>query len=122
MTVRQRYLLIQLPGWVLAVIVLYALWRWAGLPVWGAILLWLAFVVKDLARRAYEPSPATGPERLVGAEGRAAPNGYVHVRGELWRAAPEPGSPPLTEGAEVRVVGARGMLLIVRREEPEFSR
>ena len=119
MTVFQRYLLIQLPAWALAAIVLYGLHRWAGLPAAAGAVLWVAYVAKDLflfrfLRRAYEPGAAAGPERLVGLRGRVASSGYVRVNGELWKASPVNDSPPPAEGDSVQVEAARGMELVVR--------
>ena len=117
MSVFRRYLLIQAPSWVLAVIILSAIHVWFGMPRWTAVLLFAGYVVKDFAlfpvlRRAYEPSGGTGPERLVGASGVMEGNGYVRVRGELWRAE----GAPLEKGARVRVEAARGMSLQVTPE------
>ena len=123
MTVFRRYLLFQLPSWVLAAIVLYGLYRWAGLPAVAAPALWGAYLVKDLVlfrflRKAYEPGPGAGSERLIGLDGRAERNGYVRVRGELWLASVADGSPPMREGAMVRVEDAEGMRLVVRVAPP----
>ncbi len=123
MTVFQRYLLIQVPGWILAAVILYALHRWLGLPAWLAWGLMAAEVVKDFVlypflRRAYETSEPTGAERLIGQIGvvrqAVAPEGYVELRGELWRAEAAAGSPPALTGTRVRVVGAQGLTLVVQ--------
>lgn len=121
LTAPQRYLLIQIPSWVLAAIIVYALERWTGLPWWGAAALWGAYVVKDIVlfpflRAAYEEGPGHGAERLVGKTGRAEHNGYVRVQGELWQAEVASGSPPVATGDRVRVESARGMKLVVRVE------
>ncbi len=117
-----RYLLFQLPGWLLAAVVLCGLWEWAGLSGRLAVALWALYVLKDLAffplvRRAYEPDGRTGGERLIGKTGIArqalAPRGYVLVGAELWNATVEPGQPPIAAGAPVRVVGAHRLMLVV---------
>lgn len=123
MTVFTRYLLYQLPAWVMAAIVGYLLCRWDVLPPVAAVALWVAYLAKDLflfrfLRRAYEPGPGAGSERLIGLTGRAERNGYVRVRGELWRAGVADGSPALREGAAVVVEDAEGMRLVVRVEPP----
>ena len=123
-----KYLLVQSAGWALAALALAGLRYWLDLPLWvvtGLFGLWLA---KDLAmyplvRRAYEPSEArTGAAALIGARGTARegldPAGYVHVRGELWRAETPPGGPPIPPGSRVAVRAARGLTLIVEPEEP----
>ena len=122
MTVFKRYLLIQIPGWVLAVITLSGLHLWAGLPERVAVGLFAAYVVKDFVlypflRRAYETGAKTGVEQLTGETGMATqlldPEGYVRVRGELWHAETVPGAQPIPEGSRVKVQSARGMTLIV---------
>ncbi|MBI4277550.1 MAG: nodulation protein NfeD, partial [Armatimonadetes bacterium] len=59
-------------------------------------------------------------ETLLNAVGVArsdlAPDGSVHVQGELWSATAEGG--PIREGDRVRVVGVEGLRLRVRREGP----
>jgi membrane protein implicated in regulation of membrane protease activity len=117
-----RYLLFQVPGWVIAVGVLLWLRYGAGLPVWAALWIFVLWVVKDLAlypllRPAYESGVKAGSDQLVGLPGVARedlnPRGYVHVRGELWRAELEPGDPSISAGSPIRVVAARGMTLVV---------
>lgn len=126
MTVFKRYLLLQIPGWMLTVAILYWLHRWLGLPVWAAALLLAGEVAKDFIlypklRRAYESDEKTGADRLIGIEAvvrqRLAPEGYVEIRGELWRARPAGEEATLEVGAAVRVVDAGGLLLTVVAEQ-----
>ena len=102
MSVRVRYALLQLPGWILAAGVLYVLHRWIGLPLWAAAILLAADVAKDVLlypylRRAYETDVGAGAERLVGERAEACetldPAGYVRIRGELWSARLRDGEP-----------------------------
>ena len=120
-----RYLLFQVPGWIFAVVILLGLRYWIGLPLWIAIGAFSLWVIKDLVfypllRKAYESSPKTGVDQLVGLQGVAQeqidPRGYVHVRGELWRAETESRDKPISAGSPVRVVRANGMTLIVTTE------
>lgn len=99
---------------------------WVGLPLWivvGTFLLWVIkdFVLYPLLRVSYESGGKTGADQLIGLQGvareRLDPRGYVHVRGELWRAETEPGDGPISAGSPVRVVGTNGMTLIVATEE-----
>ena len=122
MKVFHRYLLLQIPGWALAVVVLYLLHRWLGLPLWAAGLLLAADVVKDLAlypwlRRAYEDEHTPVMARLAGETAEVvqelAPEGYVRVRGELWRARAPDGAERIPAGERVRVAGAEGSRLVV---------
>ncbi|MBI2999564.1 MAG: NfeD family protein [Deltaproteobacteria bacterium] len=121
-----KYLLFQLPGWVLAAVILSGLRYWTAIPAWVALGLFVLWVAKDLVmypllRTAYESGVKTGAERLIGARGVAqdelSPRGYVRVRGELWQAEVEPSDDPLAPGSPVKVLAAEGMTLIVTAEK-----
>jgi membrane protein implicated in regulation of membrane protease activity len=125
MSTGTKYLLIQLPGWVLAIVILAGLQHWLGFPFWIALGLFFLWVVKDLVmypllRTAYESGVKTGVEQLVGARGvvqeELAPRGYVRVRGELWRAEVKADKQPIPPGKAVRVLEAQGMTLIVEAD------
>ena len=125
MRVFHRYLLLQVPGWALAAVILYALNRWVHLPLWIAALLMLADIVKDLVlypylRKAYETDEKTGVERLLGHEAvvhqRLDREGYVRIRGELWKARSIASGDPPEPGMTVRVVGSEGLILQVAAE------
>ena len=117
-----RYLLLQVPGWVVVCGLLLFLRPWIGQPTWASAALLAAWITKDLLlypllRRAYAEEPfLTGAERLVGARGVVTtpltPQGYVRVRGELWRAEALTDQ-PLPEGSTVRISAARGLTLAV---------
>jgi membrane-bound serine protease (ClpP class) len=118
-----KYLIFQIPGWVIVAAVLAGLWHWQFIPKWLAVLGFCGWVVKDLLlypflRRAYETGVETGSAALVGARGIAeeelAPNGYVRVRGELWRAIVSPPDRVVNAGTEVEIVKADGMRVFVR--------
>ncbi len=121
-----KYLLFQVPGWVGAVAVLWALVRWWELEPWIAALLFGRWVVKDIVlfpvlRIGYETRGA-GPEvMLVGASGVAQEDlrpdrvGYVRVGAELWRARLDGGSTAteIRQGTPVRVTALRDLTLSV---------
>ncbi len=120
-----RYLLFQLPGAGFVALLLFALWRWAGLPGWIAAAAFVAWVAKDLAlypllRRAYEavPEPAAA---LVGRRALVrrplAPRGMVVIGRERWRAEPAVAGEAIAAGAAVRIVAVRGLTLLVVRDE-----
>jgi membrane protein implicated in regulation of membrane protease activity len=129
MTTFQRYLLFQIPGWILGAIILFVFREWIGLPLWGSVLLYSLYVGKDFVLYpflsvAYRADARTGAEQLIGeiatVKTRLDPYGYVRVRGELWKARLMPGSVPVVENAvRVRVQAVRRMTLIVRLEEDE---
>jgi membrane protein implicated in regulation of membrane protease activity len=126
MTTWHRYLLLQIPGWTISAIILFALWYWLNVPLWLSCGLWAALVTKDFViypfvRGAYEANVRTGAERLIDAQGIARqtldPHGYIKIRGELWRAEAESTDRPITSGSPVAVRGARGLTLIVSAEK-----
>jgi membrane protein implicated in regulation of membrane protease activity len=127
MRVFGRYLLFQIPGWLLAAIILICLHRWVNFPLWAASGLFLLVVLKDLIlypflRFAYSSTAKGGVEQLIGQSGIASeninPQGYVQVRGELWKAKLAPGTQPIPQGSRVRVQSTQGMTLVVTQESP----
>lgn len=121
-----KYLVIQIPGWILAAVVLAVLRRWIDLPLWAAVGLFFLWVAKDLAlfpllRPAYEAGGKRGVERLIGVQGiveeRLAPSGYIRVGSELWRAEALQTDKPIPSGSRVRVQAVRGLTLLIQPEE-----
>ena len=119
-----RYYLFQIPGWVLAAVLVAVLHAWLGLPVWVALTVLGVMVMKDVVcypflRKAYQLE-ASGAAQLVGLRGVARdsldPTGYVYVRGERWRARTEAGAPAIPAGADVRIVQGHRMTLTVVRD------
>jgi len=117
-----RYVLLQIPGWLLVGIVLAALVHWLGVPRSIAAAVVALVIVKDVVlypfvRSAYEGAVPTGAARMVGVVGRArdrlAPTGYVLVNGELWQARAADCSHALEPGVAVRVRGVDGSILLV---------
>ena len=77
------YLILQLPGVLLAGVILLLLYRWGVLPLAWAIGLFVAWAAKDLAlyplvKDAFAPA-RTGPESLIGARARGR-EGVLHQR------------------------------------------
>ena len=125
-----KYLLFQIPGWIIAAAVLTALVHWEFLTKGIAVLCFFGWLLKDLLlypffRRAYEPG-VTGSARLVGskgiAEGDLTPKGYIRVRGELWRAVASPADHVLRSGTEVEIIGAERMEVFVRALDSQLER
>ena len=126
MTVRARYFLLQVPGWILVAIVLFGLRDWIGISLGWAVGLYAIYVVKDFVlfpflRSAYDTRTTTGIDRLVGelavVKQPLAPKGLVAVGGELWKAVLAPGQEEIGQGQRVRIESARGMVLVVRAEQ-----
>ena len=119
----RRYALYQIPGLLLAVGVVFGLYRWTRLPGWGAAALLIAWVLKDAVlypwlRTAYEPNSCRAIDRMIGLVGVAveplAPRGYVRVRGELWQAEPVDVDVTIESGHAVTVEAIRTDTLVVR--------
>ena len=137
----RKYVLLQIPGWIVWGLILVGAHSWLNLPLWsGLVLLGLA-VGKDFAlypyvRSAYESNVKTGAARLLGTRGQVYqalnPQGYVQINGELWRAeiesvdqkagqperlSEEEALPVLPAGSRVTVRAFRGLTLLVAPEE-----
>jgi membrane protein implicated in regulation of membrane protease activity len=123
-----KYLLIEVPGWLLVAALAWGARGWWGLPDWAAIAIVAAFVLKDLVlfpfvRHAYEVEMRENGSHLVGAsacvEQSLAPEGWVRLGSELWRAR-SVGGEELPSGTRVCVEAVEGLTLRVTRA-PERS-
>jgi len=121
-----RYLLFQIPGWLIAALVVIVLMEWVRLPMWGAIAVLFFWIAKDLVqyrfvRNAYDTNVRTGSERFIGERAVTKewlrPQGYIQVHGQLWRARAKSEDQPISPESLVRVVDAQGLTLIVTPEE-----
>jgi len=128
MSTWQRYLIFQIPGWLIAAAVLLGLSRWKLLPQWLGIVCFFAWVLKDvllypLLRRAYQTDVKTGLQALVGARGFAhddlSPKGFVRVQGELWSAQAFPADQIIVAGTEVEIMSVERMTVVVRTVAPD---
>jgi membrane protein implicated in regulation of membrane protease activity len=115
-----KYLLFQIPQWLALALFLGFLVDRTAVPPWAGIGFFIFWVIKDLAmypvvRRAYANDAKTGAEALVGSGGvaceRIDPQGYVKIRGELWKARTN--GRPISKDTVVKVTGASAMTLIV---------
>ncbi len=121
-----KYLLFQIPGWLAGAVILVALVEFDVLPRWGAGLLFLGLLAKDLVlyryfRIAYTPATLHGTAALVGKEGTAEetldPEGYVRVSSERWRARLIQGAAPVARGSKVRIRSVEELTLRVEGAE-----
>jgi membrane protein implicated in regulation of membrane protease activity len=121
----RRYVLFQLPGLAALLLLLIILERWSDLPSWIVFVSLAAWIAKDVLLfpfvwRSYIP-PSADDDRMVGEIGvckeRMDPSGYIFVRGELWKARLDDGS-PVDKGQKVVVVGMQGLTLVVRPKKP----
>jgi membrane protein implicated in regulation of membrane protease activity len=118
-----RYVLFQVPGIILVVVVLWMLHSLLGVSAriaWTLLLLWLA---KDALMfffvwPAYQGSEGDGWYSLIGLRGEVRrplrPDGYIRIRGVLWKARAEDEAANIPPGMQVDVVGRDGIQLIVR--------
>ncbi len=57
---------------------------------------------------------------MIGMQGNARdrldPSGYIHIRGELWQAELIEGASPIDKGEDVRIMGNRGLILLVESD------
>ena len=118
-----RYAVLQIPGIILAGFVLWGLHAGLGVSgrtAWGLFLLWLA---KDallffFVWPAYQGSEGDGWYSLIGLRGEVCrplrPEGYIRIRGVLWKARAEDETQEIPPETKVDVVGRDGIQLIVR--------
>lgn len=125
-----RYTLLQLPALALLLMALVLVQRWIDIPewiFWGSIMCWIAkdVVLFFFTWRAYDTSGARADRSMVGARGitqnRLAPSGFIHVRGELWKAEVWGASRPIEIGEKVKVRDMKGLTLIVQPEDDQES-
>ncbi len=123
MTVFWRYWLLQIPGWGVLIVALFAANRYLGLsPLWAAVIF-AAWFLKDWAiypmlKNHYRFRVKPPSDSLVGRRATAKealrPTGYVLLRGELWLAELVRGEGPVVAGEEVTVEAVEGLTLRVR--------
>ena len=110
---------------MLAILLLTYFHIWIDLSLWVAVSLFSLWVFKDivlypLLRVAYEKGEKVGADQLFGFRGIATENinpyGYIHIRGELWRAETKSFNDLISTGSSVKVVGINGMTLTVVEE------
>jgi membrane protein implicated in regulation of membrane protease activity len=122
-----RYLLFQIPQWIMLALFLWLLVDLTAVSLWAAQGFFWFWVLKDMVlyptvRRAYETDVKTGADRFVGATGVAQepldPEGFIKINGELWKARVEPADQPIDRNRRVKVRATHGLILLV---EPETT-
>lgn len=118
-----RYALFQIPGIILVVVVLWVLHALLGISARTAGTLLLLWLAKDALMfffvwPAYQGSEGDGWYSLIGMRGEVRrplrPDGYIRIRGVLWKARAEDDTAEIPPGTQVDVVGRDGIQLIVR--------
>ena len=116
----RTYVLLELGELLLIVIILIVISRFIPIPLWiviaipaGKLLKFI--VVYPFVRRSLRQPVYSGMESLIGRRGWTVetldPEGYVNVRGELWRAI---SYVPIPAGVEVEVYELEGTKLVVK--------
>ena len=125
-----RYILLQIPGTALLVLILIQLSDWLDLPAWSVWGLVFISVVKDVILfpfvwRAYDWNRQGKKHLMVGTRGivkeRLAPSGFIQIRGELWKAKVVGDKPTIEKGEAVRVEEMQGLTLLVRPYNEESN-
>jgi membrane protein implicated in regulation of membrane protease activity len=124
LTVFWRYWLLQIPGWGVLIALLVGAHHWLSLSLLACVLVFIAWLVKDLLfypilKPHYDFKEREAHTWLLGetavAEEPLGPRGYVKLRGELWMAELSVGEPEVPKGETVRVEAVHGLTLEVRR-------
>jgi membrane protein implicated in regulation of membrane protease activity len=119
-----KYVLFQVPGWLIVGGLAWAAHHWLGLHGALAAGALLAFVLKDavlfpFVREAYSVHSRPPADGMLGAravvEESLAPEGVVSVGPELWRARLAKGEGAVGAGETVYVVAVEGLTLRVSR-------
>jgi len=119
-----KYILLQIPGLIVFIIVLALISRFTNVPAWLLIIILVIWIGKDAALfpkvwKAYVSNNPSPMEQLIGMTGIVVdslnPDGYIKVKGELWKAEIRDIEFPVKEGDEIKVSGVEGMMLIVTR-------
>ncbi|MDE3096394.1 MAG: nodulation protein NfeD [Chloroflexota bacterium] len=90
--------------------------RWLVVAMGAVVAAFFLMVVRTLLRARRMP-PAVGAQAMIGrraiARSDLAPQGFVFLQGERWKAVAEDG--PVRSGETVIVTAVRGLTLTVRR-------
>jgi membrane-bound ClpP family serine protease len=123
-----RYTLLQLPGLLLIVLLVILVKRYFDFSWWfmgGIIVIWILkdIVLFPFVWRAYDWKSHEKSHSMLGLVGNAvdrlAPEGYVKVRGELWRAEVIDRDMVVEQNRAVRVEAIRGLTLLVRPQKDQ---
>ncbi len=118
----RTYVLLELGELLAIIILLVVISRFIHVPLWIAIAIpvgkFLKFIlVYPLVRRSVRQPIYSGMESLIGEQGLTVealvPEGYVKIKGELWKAVSN--EAPIPAGAEVEVYRVEGTTLVVKQ-------
>lgn len=96
----------------------YRTFTLTALTLVGGFVAFFAVSMRYVVKTRRKP-PTTGGPELIGMTGTTVsvldPTGQVRIRGEIWNASSAEGT--IETGTDVRVVGRKGLTLIVRSAE-----
>jgi len=121
-----RYTLFQIPGLILAALLLWWLMQLFSIPpgyVSAFLGLWLLkdIIIFPFVWHSYDSKSRNVLEKMIGKTGIAVDDidsaGYVRIGGEMWKAEILPGNRAVAKGEPVVVTGIDGLLLTVKAAE-----
>lgn len=125
-TIVVRYIAFQLLGLAAFVLVLLLVREWLyDYPPWLFWLLSVLWIIKDvllfpLFWKAYDWESGNRALSMTGltavARDRLDPQGYVELKGELWKAVIREGTRPVEKGERVRILDKQGLTLMVEHD------
>lgn len=122
----RRYLLFQIPGLLIIILVSLFFIYIVEVPMWTIFLLIGAWIIKELVTvpftwRLYVRPRLSPTELMIDQEGVAMekldPEGFVRFHSEIWEAEAADRNTVIENGVAVRIREIRGMRLIVEKEE-----
>jgi membrane-bound ClpP family serine protease len=123
-----RYACIQSLETLAFILILMLAGKWLEIPLWLFITLCAVWVAKDFILfpfvwHAYDWDHKKESNPMVGIPGvahqRLDPLGYVEVRGERWQAELSDPQHAVEKGEAIRVVGMKGLTLLVDPEKKD---
>jgi membrane-bound ClpP family serine protease len=117
-----------IPGTVVLCLFLLIIRHWIQIPTWLIAGIVTFSIIKDVVIfpfvwRSYDWDRPGLSRAMIAARGfardRLDPIGYVRVYGELWKAEIEENATSIEKGAAVKVIGMKGLRLIVEQDDAE---
>lgn len=117
-----KYTLVNLPGIAFLVVILVLACNWISIPAWLFGTIIGLSIAKDVILfpfvwSAYDSRDQGRMRSIIGQRGTAleplAPEGYIRVQGELWKAGTVNGCLPIGKGETVRVENVQGLKVFV---------
>ena len=117
-----KYVLLQVPGLIAFVLVLFLVRKWLKAPdylLWALFSVWVSkdIILFPFLWRYYDSKQVPDRFQMVGRKGfaltRLNPYGYVQINGERWQAKNFNKEIPIEEGDTIYVEAINGLKLVV---------